>query len=694
MSSRLSWFSPIGKRRCRGREIASAARQAMRAALAAVVIAVAGTAPATAEERTLRMTPPRLGLVEGDVSFWRPGTDEWETAQVNIPLAAGDALATRDGRFELQIGAHAFARGGEHTRLRMKAQEPDFLHLEVTEGSAVLDLRELAPGQVIQVDAPGAVLTTTRDGYYRIDASADSTRFTARRAGSAFVTPTGAGPLTLATGEALEIAGDGTQLKAGAAAELHAWDEWNYGRADALLAAPRSYSVSPDVYGAHELERHGRWRYVQTYGRVWVPYSVPVGWAPYTYGRWLRDPVWGWAWADYSPWGWAPFHYGRWVYCGYWAWAPGPLLYSPVYAPALVAFYGPSIGLRVGAPFVSWVALGWGEPLIPWWGRPGFYGVPCWNGWGGPRYVNNAFVRDPGSYVPVQRINLYRNAAVPGGLVAVPKEQFHRVPVLQARLASLRESDVKPLPGAPRVGGARQVEGFGAGHAPTRDLAPQKNSTELWRERAAASAGDGSSEGAATRFDRTKAATTSASPELRDESERSAPPTAVEQRAPDIERQRQPAAAPPATGVRDKSVEPGEALRRMRTQGRSVDAAPLARRRTAERLAPPPSALPRASEQSGADALGRLRARGASGVPAPKRGARQIGPGQSNWPSADTSRASAPLRNARPRMPDIRSFSRGGESSARTGPRSGPKPMAMPRFSGGTGAGGLRGFTR
>ena len=97
---------------------------------------------------------------------------------------------------------------------------------------------------------------------------------------------------------------------------------------------------------------------------------------------------------DTAPWGWAPYHYGRWVHLDrVWAWAPGPVIVRPVYAPALVAFFGaPGVRVAIGAPFVSWVALGWGEPCVPWWGRPGFVGRPWWGGWGGPRVVNNVVV--------------------------------------------------------------------------------------------------------------------------------------------------------------------------------------------------------------------------------------------------------------------------------------------------------------
>ena len=87
----------------------------------------------------------------------------------------------------------------------------------------------------------------------------------------------------------------------------------------------------------------------------------------------------------------APYHHGRWVYAGsYWAWAPGPLVVRPVYAPALVVFLGGPV--RVGVRPVFWAPLAWGEPVVPWWGRPGFVGVATWRGWGGPHVVNNVVV--------------------------------------------------------------------------------------------------------------------------------------------------------------------------------------------------------------------------------------------------------------------------------------------------------------
>ena len=205
---------------------------------------------------------------------------------------------------------------------------------------------------------------------------------------------------------------------------------------------------------------------MEPYGPVWVPQGVAAGWAPYSTGRWIWDPYYGWTWVDRAPWGWAPYHYGRWVYAtGYWAWAPGPVVVAPVYAPALVAFFGGAhfgVSIGVGVPAVSWVALGWGEPCVPWWGGVGFVGRPWWGGWGGPRIVNNVVV-DKTTIINASDIR-YHNIDVSQAVIGVPQDRFGRG---EARHIHLPEADVrqlepvrgplpvKPVPAslAPRSGG-------------------------------------------------------------------------------------------------------------------------------------------------------------------------------------------------------------------------------------------------
>ena len=117
--------------------------------------------------------------------------------------------------------------------------------------------------------------------------------------------------------------------------------------------------VAPGVIGYQDLDYYGRWQVVPTYGAIWVPTSVPAGWAPYRYGHWVWVAPWGWTWVDDAPWGFAPFHYGRWVsYGGYWGWAPGPSYvgWRPYYAPALVGWVG-------GAGWGFGVSFGFGSDL-------------------------------------------------------------------------------------------------------------------------------------------------------------------------------------------------------------------------------------------------------------------------------------------------------------------------------------------
>ena len=395
-------------------------------------------------------TPPRISLIEGEVSFWRPGAEDWAPAQVNTPLAPGDELYTgHGGNLELQVGNRAFVRAWGDTQVGLANQEPDFLQIKITAGHVSLDLRAVDPGHTVELDTPGGAFTIERPGYYRVDVAADRTAFITRRAGRATLTPADGQPLAVAPSEEVVLEGAPPAARSYVAPELDAWDRWNYARTDELIESISARYLPAGVYGASELDHHGNWRVVPQYGAIWVPEAVPAGWAPYSTGRWVLDPFYGWTWVDAAPWGWAPYHYGRWVSVdGFWAWAPGPLVARPVYAPALVAFFG-APGARAGVS-VSWVALGWGEPLVPWWGRPGFVGRPYWAGWGGPRVVNNVVVNRT-TVVNANTINVYRNVTVQNAVVGVPRERFGRVPVHEARVAQADVHQLQPVRGALRV---------------------------------------------------------------------------------------------------------------------------------------------------------------------------------------------------------------------------------------------------
>ena len=411
---------------------------------------------AVEEAQTVGRTPPRLSFLDGQVSFWRPGAQDWTQAQINTALAPGDQLYIQgSGNLELQIGAQAYVRGGRDAQIGLETQEPDFLRFKVTGGRVAFDLRTLAPGRTVEVDTPHGAFIMSHAGYFRLEVGADDAIFTTRRSGRANVLAGSGEAVPMEPDESVVLAGPSQKALAfQAAPELDPWDTWNYERTDALLEAASSRYVAPDTYGAAELDRYGSWRVVPTYGAVWVPAGVAPGWAPYSTGSWMYDPYYGWTWVDTAPWGWAPYHYGRWVHANsYWCWAPGPVVRRAVYSPALVAFFGApgvSVGISVGGPAVGWVALGWGEPLIPWWGRAGFIHRPWWGGWGGPRCINSRVIHH-GTVVTVRDIHHYHNTRIHNALIVVDHDRFGHGRIQRRSIQQAHLKQYRPMHRGPDI---------------------------------------------------------------------------------------------------------------------------------------------------------------------------------------------------------------------------------------------------
>jgi hypothetical protein len=173
--------------------------------------------------------------------------------------------------------------------------------------------------------------------------------------------------------------------------------------------------------GATDLARYGQWSATSDYGSVWTPTSVPQGWAPYQDGRWSWVAPWGWTWIDNAPWGFAPFHYGRWAWVGgHWCWVPGNWGPRPIYAPALVGWFGGDGFMFGGVPAVGWVPLAPNEAFYPAYPVSPIY----WNVVNGP--IGHPPVRrTPGPVsgrpriVPVGPIS-YTNRGVPNAVAVVP----------------------------------------------------------------------------------------------------------------------------------------------------------------------------------------------------------------------------------------------------------------------------------
>lgn len=397
-------------------------------------------------------TPPRLSFIDGEVSHGRSGAETWARARVNLALAEGDALYTgRNANFEVQFGERSFVRADEDTELTLLQRTMQRTQFKLTGGRVSFDLGSWTPGDVLEVSTPEGVFVIEHPGYYRVEVEARATHFITRRAGEATATTADGMRLIIRPSEEVILtAGNPVRVSAYAAPPQDAWDRWNAARSEDSGESLSARYLPPDVYGAEDLDRHGHWRVVPVYGPVWVPQGVAPGWTPYSSGIWVWDPFYEWTWVDDAPWGWAPFHYGRWVSVdGYWAWAPGPLRRRTVYMPALVAFMvrdgDVSVRVNIGLPGLWWVALSWGEPVVPWWRRHRHHGHPRWDGWGGPRIVNNVVVKTT-TVVRVADIH-YSNARLPRAVLHAPVEKFGREPVRATVEADFRHGRFKPIAG-------------------------------------------------------------------------------------------------------------------------------------------------------------------------------------------------------------------------------------------------------
>lgn len=325
-------------------------------------------------EETARVM--RVSLLSGDVSLRRAGYEDWEQANLNMPLVEGDTLATgRDAHVEIQVDARNFVRLGADSVLSVVTLRDEGIALSLTEGTATVRLARFdRDREYFEVDAPKTTMAAEKRGLYRLDASRDgSVRLTVRDGGLARIYSETSG-FTLRDGRRAELLADGSgtgDWELTGASPLDEWDRWNEDRerylATRLRDEQRERYYDNNVWGAEELDSYGQWSYANEYGWVWRPQVTYINnynnWAPYRYGHWTWCPPFGWTWVGDEPWGWAPYHYGRWVYFNNsWCWAPRGYYYyqhRSWWRPALVAFVfiPTSYGERI-----AWYPLGYHQP--------------------------------------------------------------------------------------------------------------------------------------------------------------------------------------------------------------------------------------------------------------------------------------------------------------------------------------------
>ncbi|MET0509913.1 MAG: DUF6600 domain-containing protein [Burkholderiaceae bacterium] len=346
-----------------------------------------GTGP---EASDVPLVAGRLGFVRGAVELWDPQSNGWRAAVLNETIGPRSALRTgADGRTEVSVGTSTLRLDGD-SEVSWQRLDEERAEVEFDRGTMIVSRRSelgrpppgaswapengsATPAQtglvpiVIAVDAVS--VTLSGPGSARLVHDAASRRLTViASSGRAEVEHAGT-RTALAAGQALALdTGSGAQVAATNTAGTE-FESWSFER-DRKASGSASYRfVSPAMTGAEVLDEHGRWQIDDSYGPIWYPTVVPASWAPYRVGQWSWVAPWGWTWVDEAPWGYAPFHYGRWAYVGNrWGWVPGAWVPRPVYAPALVGYYGGGATVSVsvgGPPGIGWFPLAPYEPWYP-----------------------------------------------------------------------------------------------------------------------------------------------------------------------------------------------------------------------------------------------------------------------------------------------------------------------------------------
>ncbi len=338
--------------------------------------------PALARAQADAPPPSRVGEIaslHGTVSYNGAGSNgQWVAATANYPLAAGDSVFTQDNAgAALAVDSSRINLSG-NTELQITGLDQTTLAATESQGEVFLAINYLQPGQNFAITTPRGTVTISQDGNYDILAGdANDPTVVNVLSGAAAVTDPGA-TLQVAAGQAGVLTGtDQTVAQLGQVQQ----DAFINQMIAEIAPPPPSYAppVVQQMTGVSQLGQYGSWDQSPQYGAVWYP-QVAAGWAPYRQGHWAYVGAWGYTWVADEPWGFAPFHYGRWIdQDNRWGWVPaaayspgggyGPT-YQPVYAPAVVSFFGAGIavGITIGAlnsGNVGWVPLAPNEPYYP-----------------------------------------------------------------------------------------------------------------------------------------------------------------------------------------------------------------------------------------------------------------------------------------------------------------------------------------
>ncbi len=303
----------------------------------------------------------RVKYVRGEAFINRGYNEGVEEATANLSVFEGDSAGTTDGRLEIYLGKLNYLRLDYDTKLKfikVPALRRTKTTLHLQKGGIYLDISNIDDEKDIVIQTEDCGLFILKRGLYRIN-----------------VRENGKTEIFVFDGLA-EVAGNDysrnvrenqkTVMRSGSVIERPFYfystddddfDQWNktrMGTYEHQRYSSARYLNKGYEDQEYELTRAGRWQYNDEYNtNVWMPYNVSSSWRPYSNGRWVWNPVYGYVWTSYDSWGHFTHHYGRWHWGSMngWYWLPG---------------------YRWSPAWVSWCGSGsyWGWSPLSYYNRP------------------------------------------------------------------------------------------------------------------------------------------------------------------------------------------------------------------------------------------------------------------------------------------------------------------------------------
>jgi len=284
----------------------------------------------------------RMSYVKGDVYIQRGQDLGYEQGEVNLVVAQGDKIGTKDGRVEIQLGRRNYLRLDDYAQVdivNLPRSDNDPIKLHLLSGSIYVRINSLNREKNFEIHTPDASFYILEEGLYRIDVRENRETEFSVISGSAEAAGEEGSVLVRSREQILAANGRFTSEPVSFYLRRDDFGDWNEIR-DALYAQRVNRTYLPAEYSDYEYELadNGSWVYESSYGYVWVPTVAYSDWRPYYSGHWSWYPIIGWTWISSEPWGWCTHHFGRWGWRGGlgWYWIPTRSWY---WGPAWVHWY-------------------------------------------------------------------------------------------------------------------------------------------------------------------------------------------------------------------------------------------------------------------------------------------------------------------------------------------------------------------